>query len=357
MTAYRYLALLAVGIGCRADSGLRVERIGTDDDRPFAIVGGDVLLDNGHQIERVGPGGTVRWRSEARGKWAIPRGGTRSAFVVGVSENVSKAPLLDVDLATGVPRRRCVIRPGAYAQWYRFDDVLMLADLGSLERIDINTCDYVWSKIDAGTPVDLPTSDEFWVHRTYKVSAFAIADGSKREMDAGTWVSITPDGRTLVTDFGASVAAFDTKSLRRTWTYPGRPDTAISSVAASDRWIAVESIEANVANSRVTVTVLRRSDGKPVWSHRSSRGQFLGYVAAGGDLIAYYDSEDTSLHAVHLPDGKTGIVQKFERGFFISTERSGIAPAVPDKAPRIDGDLMIVYDTPTTRAYRVRPRP
>lgn len=316
-----------------------------------------MLVDTGTQIERVGPDGTVRWRSDARGNWAVPLIGSRSAFVEGDSDSVDHAPLFDVNLDTGVQRMRCTINPSIFAERYRFGEALIIAQgNGAIERIDPDTCEDVWRKYGDGRPMDHFTADEFWVYGARKVRAFAIADGATREMDSGTWVSITPDGRTLVTDFGPTVAAFDTTSLQRTWTYPGRPNTGIAAIAASDRWVAVESME-NVTNSRVTVTVLRRSDGKPVWSHRSSKGQFLGYIAAGGDLIAYYDSEDTSLHAVHLPEGKTGIVQKFERGVFLSTEGAGIAPAVPDKAPKIDGDIMIVYDTPTHRAYRVRPRP
>lgn len=352
-----WVGILALGIGCRAEHGIVVQRIGSDAVQPFAIVGGDVLVDTGSHIERLRPDGVVRWRSDARGNWAIPHRGMGSAFVEGVSDSVDHAPLFDVDLDTGVSRTRCTIDPSIFAERYRFGDALVVAQgSGSIERIDPDTCDYVWSKYSDGRPVDHSTRDEFWVAGARKVRALAIADGAKREMDAGTWVSITPDGRTLVTDFDPTVAAFDTQTLRRTWTYAGRPHTAIAAIAASDRWIAVASKE-YVTNSRVTLTVIRRSDGTPVWSHRSSRDHFLGYIAAGGDLVAYYDSEDASLHAVHLPDGKTGIVQKFESGVFLSTERAGIAPAVPEKAPRIDGDIMIVYDTPTARAYRVRPRP
>jgi hypothetical protein len=357
MMSYRWVGILALGIGCRAEHGIVVQRIGSDAVQPFAIVGGDVLVDDGKHIERLAPDGAVRWRSDARGKWAMPHSGVGSAFVVGVSTSVDEAPLLDVNLDTGLSKTRCTIDPSAFAEWYRFGEVLIVANgIGSVERIDPTTCQDMWWDPGNGNPVDHSTRDEFWVAGARKVRALAITDGAKREMDAGTWVSITPDGRTLVTDFDASVAAFDTETVHRTWTYPGRPHTAIAAIAASDRWIAVASKE-YVTNSRVTLTVIRRSDGTPVWSHRSSQSQFLGYIAAGGDWVAYYDSEDASLHAVHLPDGKTGIVQKFESGVFLSTERAGLAPAVPDKAPRIDGDIMIVYDTPTARAYRVRPRP
>lgn len=357
MRSYRWVGLLALGIGCRAEHGLVVERIGSDAVQPFAIVGGDVLVDTGSYIERLRPDGVVRWRSNARGNWAIPRSGELSAFVEAVSDNVSRTSLLEVNMETGVSKAHCSIRPRGVGAWHRVGEALVVAnDIGSVERIDPSTCQEMWWDPGDGNPVDHSTRDEFWVAGARKVRALAIADGAKREMNAGTWVSITPDGRTLVTDFDPTVAAFDTQTLRRTWTYAGRPHTAIAAIAASDRWIAVASKE-YVTNSRVTLTVIRRSDGTPVWSHRSSRDHFLGYIAAGGDLVAYYDSEDASLHAVHLPNGKTGIVQKFESGVFLSTERAGIAPAVPEKAPRIDGDIMIVYDTPTARAYRVRPRP
>jgi hypothetical protein len=139
------------------------------------------------------------------------------------------------------------------------------------------------------------------------------------------------------------------------WTYKGQPNTVISSIATSDRWIAV-LVVSKTSGGGQTVRILQGADGKPVWSHRSKTDHFLGYVAAGGDLVAYYDSKDTSLHAVHLPDGKTAAVYRFESGLAIGTERVGIAPAVPEKPPLIDGDIMIVYDAPIRRAYRVTPR-
>jgi hypothetical protein len=113
------------------------------------------------------------------------------------------------------------------------------------------------------------------------------------------------------------------------WTYKGQPNTVIGSVATTDRWIAV-LVVSKTSGGGPTVTVLRRSDGKAVWSHGSKRDHFLGYGAAGGDLVAYYDSKDTSLHAVHVPDGKTGAVYRFDSGLAIGTERVGIAPAVPE---------------------------
>lgn len=352
MRALSYGLLVWVATGCRPDPALRVERIGNYAVTPFAIVQGDVLADDGSAVQRLGPDGTVKWRSNARGEWAIPRGGVGSAFVVAESDSVDKAPLLEVDLATGMSRLRSTVRPASYGKWYLVGDVLMLAEAGMIERINPDTGTELWMEgAGEGVPLTMVAEHELWGGGAYKLLGYSVVDGAKREMNGGTWASITPDGRTLVTEFGSDIAAFDMRSLQRTWTHVGDRHTVIASIAASDRWIAVQSQEQS--GSRHMVTVYQRSDGKPVWSHRSAKGKFLGYIAAGGDLIAYYDSSDSSLHAVHMPDGKSAVVYRYEGGMYISTERAGIAPAVPDEPPMIDGDIMIVSDDPIKRAYRV----
>lgn len=342
-------------MGCRSKQGLRVERIGTYAIEPFAVVAGDVLASDSSQVLRLAPDGTVKWRSSTKGAWAIPRGSTGSAFVVAQSDNVDKAQLLEVELATGVSRPRSTVRPRIYDKWYRVGDALFVVYAGMIERIDPDTGQELWTKSADGAPIGMSANDEFWIKGPFRLRGYSLVDESKREITSGTWASMTPDGATLVTDFGADVIAVDTRSLERTWAHSGESNMAIIAIAASDHWIAVASQEKK-QKARITVTVYRRSDGKQVWSDRSDKDEFFGYIAAGGDLVAYYDSSDAALHAVHMPDGKSAVVHQFAGGLSVSTERVGMAPAVPDGPPKIDGEIIIVNDDPVKRAYRVTVR-
>lgn len=377
MRAATCIWLVAALTGCRTKSELRVERIGTSDVQPFAIVGGDVLAVHHGLVERLGPDGQLRWRTAATGTWAVPRG-SGPAFVATKMEQKQKTSLLEVDMTTGIVTPRGNLDGSQWNDWYRVGDALIGMDSSELNRVDPATQTILWSKyVDGfGTKI-MPGGDRIWVGNQRTTRGYSIADGSFRELAVGYESSLTPDGLTLVTDFGDNVVAFDTHSLQRTWTRPGPPPvgTGVKALAASDRWVL--ALFSSMVTRMDTLIAYRRSDGELVWWHSISKRhaeeerswislesrkeltgedlyqEYFGYIAAGGDLIAYYDSRDSAIHAVHLPDGKTAVVHKFISRMVLSPERSGISSALPHKASVIDGDIILVNDFGDITAYRV----
>ncbi len=348
----------AGGGGAGAAGALRVSVVwGAEAPPAIGVVDGDLIVAEPTGIARVTPPGrAARWTTgaDARGQWLLPAHGGGEAFVVTAPDASYHVSLLRVDLRDGSIKARASIEANT-GTWVRGGDALFVADSYQLRRVDVATGAVTWSVSGGFNPYQvLAGPDRVWIGCTQGLCAYAAATGAAAGTLAGEPFAIaTPDGRTILSPTGDAIVATDAATQRTVWSAPAPPGEMTSKVAASDRWVAVLSVARGTANNVHAVTVYARADGRRVWSYRSAPDKYLEYLAAGGDLVAYYDSGDTAIHAVHLPDAKVGLVDQQHEAFVMSTDATGVAPAVPDHAPEIAGDYVMVTSFDRTITYRV----
>jgi hypothetical protein len=76
------------------------------------------------------------------------------------------------------------------------------------------------------------------------------------------------------------------------------------------------------------------------------KGGVCGFAADSGAMIA------TLPHA-NWPDGARAKVYQLRETFVMSTDATGMAPAVPDGAPEVEGDRVLIKDFGEVRGFRV----
>jgi len=349
-------ATVLAGCGALSRSPLRIEPLATGEAPVLGRIGDDLIVSRDDHVERVTPTGELRWRSPVRGQWLVDDA-RPDAIVVGPHDEHYRQPVVRIDLRDGRVLSRASVE-WRLGLWYRRGEALYTVKDDQAERIDPVTGAVRWRVDGELSERDvLVGPDAIWLGCPHAVCGLAAADGARVGTTPGSiWMQLTPDGGATVVDRGSQVSLYDTRTGRRRWTSPARPGETVSRIAASDRWIAVLTQSVGPARSDHTLVVYRRADGAKVWSHASRPGKYLQYIAAGGDLVAYFDSGDAAVHAVHLPDGADVALLELHEGFIISPDASGSVPAVPDGPPAIYGDYVVVTRFRRDFVYRVRPR-
>jgi len=243
----------------------------------------------------------------------------------------------------------------SYGSWLRRDGALYHVDSYEVARVDPVTGNDVWSVKGEFSQYDAQAGPAtVWVPCDRGVCGLAAATGAPvATLPHANWPMLTPDGTTLVLQAPDGAGVYDAATGTLKWKAPpATANTRVNKTAVSDKWLAVLS-SGRTDDDPDHVQVFAIDGGKPVWSVSSATGKYLEYVAAGGDLVVWYDSGDAGIHAVRLPDGARAKVFQLRETFVLSTDASGMAPAVPDEAPRVEGDRVMVKTFDKVHAFRV----
>jgi len=327
---------------------LRVEPISVSEGIPFAVVEGDVLSESNGKVARITASGAVTWTTDAHGKWLVTRG-SRLAFVVGEKDADDKTPLAVVDLASGKTTSVAKTEWNR-GDWYRAGDALIRISSTAAERIEPASGKPRWSV--AGTfseGVVATSASAVWAGCPQGVCGLSADTGAAlAPVNAIVWQP-TPDGKTFAHVRGALVVAADVPTLAPRWSVGVPSGFTATKLAASDAWLVVLTSR----DAEYALTAYKRSTGAVVWQRKSISGAYLEYIAAGDSYVAYFDSADTSVHAVHMPDGVDVVVRHLTPKAVVTTDAHGLAPAVPDASPIVSGDLIIVSEHGVPSAYRI----
>jgi len=242
-----------------------------------------------------------------------------------------------------------------FGGWFERGDALYHVDSYEVSRVDPATGNDVWSVKGGFVEYDAQAGPvALWVRCDGGVCGFAADSGAVvATLPHANWPMLTPDGTTLVLQASDGATVYDAATGKLKWTAPAATaDTKVNKTAVSDRWLAVLS-SGGADDVPDHVQVFAIGGGKPVWSVSSAKGKYLEYIAAGGDLVVWYDSGSSAIHAVRLPDGARAKVYQLHEKFVLSTDASGTAPAVPDGAPEVDGDQVLVKDFGNVHGFRV----
>jgi len=346
------MASMLAAASCSSLGGrrLHVERVWEDaknasgpSHAPLDVIDGDLLLLGADGLKRIDPRtGTARWRTVLTGIYLPADAPGGDVLVVEIGDDGTAFSTHDT--ATSVARVR--VADGAITgrspvaldenhglAFLRRDDSLYALDDGLAARLDDGKPR--WSIKDAQEFHQLTTRDALWVYCSEGLCGHAFEDGRRigaLHVPPG-WAAGHRNGDLVVT-IGNKLTAHDAATLATRWQH-AHPGFVFGKVVASERWIAAIAQEEGVVDGVHELTVHRASDGAVVWRRATKRGRYLEYLAADGDLVAFFDSGDSSIHAVHLPDGAEAVVEKMSGRFVLSTDASGMAPAVPDQAPMI----------------------
>ncbi len=361
------LALSACGACSR---GLRVDTVWQPREDAVAVarIGDDLLVAEGDDLVRMAASGHAeRWRAHAWGQVLPPATDAGEIYVVGGTRPRDpnlfepQTDLIRLDAATGAVRGTTELHDVS-GPWLRLGDALISADdYKGVTCVDGRTGSVRWRSPLGASNFQLHlTRDAAWIPCKPGLCAVALADGSDRgHIPAITYsAASSADGDVLIAsaENGSAVVAYDARDLHEIWRASLSPDQSINKLAVSADWVAVISSQRDVPNGVHRLWTWSAADGKPSWQRTVPAGKYLGYLGLDGDLVVYYDSGDASFHAVHLPDATRARVRKFHETFVLSTDASGMAPAVPDGDPRVDDPFIFVKSWDKVTVYRARLR-
>jgi hypothetical protein len=325
----------------------------TDAPRVLAVLGSDVLLRHGDELERVDPaGGAVRWKASAPGySIAPPAPGARAEIWVFGDE------LLRINSENGMNAGATPLPTTGYGKWMRAADTLLrlsqygltahdLADGAERWKVDGELSEYHYSV----------SRDAIWVFRDSTLCGYGLDDGAERgcvPASAGTAKAI-PGGDLVLVQTGAELIAYDARRTKEiAWRTPVTAGQETRDLAVGADWILATSIQRGARNGPYELFALRTSDGARMWQRSSQPGIYFGYLGVDGNLISWYDSGDTTQWALRLPSGPATRIHEFKKTFVMATDATGVAPAVPDGDPRVGGDLVVITDFDRDWVYRV----
>lgn len=348
------LGLAACGsVGAPGKSRLRVERLGPEP-LPLLMLGEDRLVLDGEAgtLARVGDGGVVRWKREIPGSMVqVKAPGDELWFLA--REDIWRTEIVRIDAARGLELGRAPT-PRSLGSWLQRGAALYNVDSYAVARVDPATGNHLWEvKGDFVEFHAQPAPSALWVRCKGGVCGFAADSGALiATLPDASWPMLTPDGGTLVLQGEHAAGVYDAATGALRWSASEAPGARLAKTAVTERWLAVLSSGSD-DDDPDHVQVFAIGGGAPVWSVSSAKGAYLEYVAAGGDLVVWYDSKDAAIHAVRLPDGARAKVYQLHETFVMATEATGMAPAVPDSAPEVEGDRVLVKDFGKVHGFRV----
>jgi outer membrane protein assembly factor BamB len=340
--------LVACGAGSVGGKRLQVEAVpAARAEPPIDGWNGDRLVSaaEGAELTRVAPDGAVRWRVAASG-WVVRRSRDE---VWTLGDNGHHQPVITrIDGASGKVLSTA-LGTDTIGSWVVRDGALYHADSYAVARVDPATGQDVWRVRGDFVEYDAQAAPSaFWVRCKAGVCGFRADSGAPiATLPPASWPMLTPDGGALVLQSEHAADIYDAATGQRSWSAAVPAGERVNKTAVTDRWVAVLSDEQEGEVDHLRV--FARGGGDAVWSVASKPGKYLEYIAAGGDLVVWYDSGNAAIHAVRLPDGARARVFQLHETFVMSTDATGTAPAVPDHAPEvIGGDIVVVthFDQP-----------
>jgi hypothetical protein len=323
-----------------------------DHDDGTALVGavdGDLIFFRDGHVARDGK---VAWISDATPGWygapATPGG---DLFVITRGEGDAWT-IQRIAAATGTVTRVPLVENDDDGWYGRGAELYGIRTYDHrLRRIDAATGATLWTHDDVGYEVHVGDG-VVWIGCEVGLCGLAAATGERvATAPATSWPKLTEDGRSLVVALDTEIRVIGARTGVLERTIPLPAGVTMDRVAASDRWIAATAHAGPTETD--TLLVYARDTGALAWRHTTRKGSYLGYAAAYGDLVVYYDSLDETIHAVRPSTKKTGRVVEMHGALVISTDASGIAPAIPDAAPEIAGDVVLVKNFDRVSGYRV----
>jgi outer membrane protein assembly factor BamB len=344
------LTLLAC-VSCGGGHGLRITAVSGDAAAATMLFAdGDRLIFDGKTVARVAYNGRARWQIDAPG-WLVSSPDSEELWFIDTDAHRSTT-VVRVAAMTGA----VLSQSGATSSighWVSSRSALYRVDSYTVDRVDPRTGSPLWSVHGAFVehePQAAPNA--LWIRCGGGVCGFAAVNGAPiATLPAANWPMLTPDGTTLVLQARDAALAYDSTTGALQWSAPVPTGSIVAKTAVSDRWVAILSSDADHVDRLQVVT---RATGAPVWSIIGTRGHYLEYIAAGGNLVAWYDDRDSSIRVAHMPDGATARVMQLHEGFVFSIDASGVAPAIPDHAPSILDNVVRVTRFDNVFAFRVR---
>ena len=270
--------------------------------------------------------------------------------------------LVELDPATGKIARTTPVQGdhGWLTRWYRRGPVLLALATNTARRIDPANGAVMWS-------TDMDAMDEF--HPTLRARSMAIPcknasrtlcslsldDGKLLGRVDGVVQAATPrnDGP-LYTLAATAVSAWSRDDVPD-WSSALPAGHVGKGVVASQRWVLVLSESGAPPHPDYLLRALRAADGQVAWERHSAPEGYLGYLAADGELAAYYTSHDATLWVRDLSTGEEVPAHRFTGHFVISPDATGNSPPIPSGDPFLFGSYLLVPDFDLWCAMRVRP--
>ncbi len=218
-----------------------------------------------------------------------------------------------------------------------------------IEKYNLNTGALLWENSLGKMSFSLPTvsKSSLWIDcERWKWCAVDKTNGRRWQSDwtGKGYIKTNPDLDWVVFGNEHEVSVVEDVSLTKRWSFHVE-DMTVSKLVVGNTWVAALMSNTEVKPREYAVIVFDANTGEVKWRKNSSEGKYLGYVGGDGDWLAHYDSEDTSMHVLHVPTKRSGIVEKFHRGIFLSTESAGWSYAVPSSDPVIDEGFIFVHNS------------
>jgi hypothetical protein len=326
----------------------------TDDQaRVVALISGDLLIQRGTELERIdGATHAVVWHATADGVLWPPAPGARAEVWVFGDE------LLRINADNGMNAGATPLPAIDLGKWVRAGDALLHMSQYEVTGHDLTDGAERWKVPGELSEYHYSVSrDAIWIFRDASLCGYALADGAERgcvPAEAGTAKAI-PGGDLVVVQTGAELIAYDARTREPTWRTPVTAGQALHDLAVGADWILATSTQRGARNGAYEIFALRATDGQRLWQRASQPGVYYGYLGVDGNLISWYDSGDTTQWAQRLPAGPTTQLHHLDKKVVMSTDASGVAPAVPSGDPTVRGDLVIITDFDRDYVYRVAP--
>lgn len=351
----RWILLLGLAVcGCAGagKSRLRVEQLGPQPSI-LLMLGGDRLVFDAEAgtLARVGDGDVVRWTREMPGAMVQVAAPGDELWFLARSDDW-RTEIVRIDPAHGLELGRAPVQR-TLGRWLQRGPALYYVDSFAVARVDPATGNYLWEVKGSFSEYDAQAAPSaLWVPCAGGMCGFAADSGAPiATLPRANWPMLTPDGATLVLQGEHAAGLYDAATGALRWSAPEAPGASLSKTAVSERWLAVLSNGSDDDPDHLQVFAI--GGGAPVWSVSSARGAYFEYIAAGGDLVVWYHSKDTAIHAVRLPDGARARVLELHESFVWSTDAQGWGPAVPDGPPAVEGDRVLVTDFGKVYGFRV----
>ncbi|MEJ7730095.1 MAG: PQQ-binding-like beta-propeller repeat protein [Polyangiaceae bacterium] len=268
--------------------------------------------------------------------------------------------LVEIDGRTGHTLRSTHVESRS-ARWHRRGAVLLALESTHAARVDPDTGRVIWSTrpdepIDEFRPilrdrsVEVPCGSE---HRA--LCSFALADGRliTRRPEVVSASAPRPAGPLYV--LGPSSVSAWTGDDHPVWSSALPAGYQGTRLVASERWVVVLAATDARPNPEYLLRALAAADGRVAWERHNEPGGYLAFIAADGDLAAYFTSVGATLRVRDLGRGREVPVRQFSGRLVISPDATGTSPAVPGGDPFVFGRYVVVPDFDQWCAARVEP--